>query len=522
MVEGDGVEYALLARQVAIGEFLGLANAYWSNLWVGIMAATSLLTGLDVVGAGRLASLLTGVLLVGATAFLGARLFGRATGVLAGLGVAVHPWLIQFSTLVFTESCFSFLLVAVLLAGWGMIESPRLARGAATGALAGAAFWMRPEAYGLITVIVIFFVGAAWSRRAMRQASATLAVFLALVAALVLARALLIHRYSEEWDFGQLKGVANLIMGLAEEKQRASSSITPEGENSLEVQAHQWTVLGFVRAYPGLVVRHVGGNLLELAACAKQVFPPWPVTMGREAFPEWVGIAFDVAALAGLGLAALGLGQGLRGPGTRGAAAFLGAVALVHLAGLAPLYVHARMIVVLTPVFLVLFAHGLVVAGGALLRRPLALRKGAVFHVILAFLSVYGLLRAPWFDYASEPVVQRDAGLWLREHFPQSTRMAGFLPFVRFYFYDAENQDNGLVAPWGEYPVLLAFARRERVDVIAAPEWQLEGGGYPTAQQLTPEGAHPGMAYLTTIGEDPYRMHLFRVEPPAEMNPRGP
>ncbi len=115
MAEGDGVHYATLARDILAGDLSGLANAYWSNLWPGVIAATAWLTGLDVVLAGRTASLVAGSLLAPATAALACQVLGRRTGLIAGFLVAIHPWLIHFSTLVFTESFFALLLVMTLL-----------------------------------------------------------------------------------------------------------------------------------------------------------------------------------------------------------------------------------------------------------------------------------------------------------------------------------------------------------------------------------------------------------------------
>jgi 4-amino-4-deoxy-L-arabinose transferase-like glycosyltransferase len=514
VVEGDGVHYASLARLILIGDFEGLANPYWSNLWPAVIAATSRLTGLDVVGAGRLASLLAGTALAPATALLGARLFGRTAGLLAGLAVAVHPWLIEFSTLVFTEAFFALLLVALLLVGWRMVERASLRVAVLAGVLAGAAAVTRPETYGAIAVLSVFLLGAGWRRREAGKAAGALAVFLLLVMGFVVARALLVHRYFGEWDFGQSKGTANLIMGLAEKKETISRGITAGGQNRLDVAVRQTTFLGFVRENPGLILRHVGKNLVALGVCLWHVFPPVPVSMGREAFQlTRYGPVVDAVGVACLVLAVLGLAHGLRTRGTRSAAGLCGAVVAVHVLGLAPLYVHDRMIVVLAPIFLLLFAHGLVVLATAL-PAPLADRRGVLLPLLflpLPAVSLFGLFRSPLLAYISEPLVQKQAGLWLREHFPQETRLMVISPSIAFYFYDAEHQENSVDLPWAEYPVFLDLARQKDVDVIAASEWQLLAAGFPTARDLVPEAPHPGLKYVTTLGKPPRRVHVFTL-----------
>jgi hypothetical protein len=235
--------------------------------------------------------------------------------------------------------------------------------------------------------------------------------------------------------------------------------------------------------------------------------------MGREAFlgtPFWTAI--DVASILALAGATLGLAHGLRAHGTRLGAGLLGAAMAVHLLGLAPLYVHERMIVVLVPLFLVLLAHGVVVLLRFLPKRGRG-ALGAFSFLVLGALSFFGLLRSSSFDYASEPAVQKEAGLWLRERFPQSLRLMTISPSIAFYFYDAAHQGSQVGLPWAEYPDLLAFARREEVDLLASSQWQVEAAGVPAAPQLVPEAAHPGLTYLATMGETTHRVHVFRVEP---------
>jgi hypothetical protein len=514
VVEGDGVHYASLARLILIGDFSGLANPYWSNLWPAVIAATSRATGLDVVGAGRLASLVAGIVLPLATALLGARLFGRVEGFVAGLAVAVHPWLIEFSTLVFTESFFALLLVALVTTGWRLAETGSLRLAALAGLIAGAAAMTRPETYGVVFVLSVLLVARAAARGAMRKAVAPVAVFLVLVGASIGGRGLLVHHYYGEWDFGQSKGTANLLMGLAEDKEKVSSGLTADGENRLETEMRQWTFVAFLRAHPGLVLRHVARNLATLGGCAWRVFPPVPVSMGRAAFDlTRYGPVVDAVGGISIALALLGLGHGLRSPGTRWGAGLLAALVAVHVAGLAPLYVHERMIVVLVPFFLLLFAHGLVAAAGLL---PEAVgRRSAVLlpllFVPLSAVSLYGLLQTPLLDYVSEPLVQKQAGLWLRERYPQESRLMMVSPSIAYYFYDAEHQGNAVDLPWVEYPGLVDFVHRQGVDLIAASEWQLEAAGFPTAHDLVPEASHPGLTFVATVGRPPRRVHVFTV-----------
>jgi len=142
--------------------------------------------------------------------------------------------------------------------------------------------------------------------------------------------------------------------------------------------------------------------------------------------------------------------------------------------------VHDRLVLVVVPGFLGLLARGLVASGSALRGRPLRTGEALVAFLPLAAASVFGLCASSHFAYASEPVAEKAAGLWLREHFPQTTRLLIFSPAFAFYFYDGEHQANGIYGPWAEYPALLSFARQKNVDVIAVPVWRLRAWGFPT------------------------------------------
>lgn len=526
LVEGDGVHYASLARQALAGDLSGLANAYWSNLWPTIIAGTSWLTGLDVVGAGRFASFLFGVALCLAMALLGARLFGPVQGALAGFASAIHPWLVTFSTLVFTESCFAFLVVAVVLATNAAARDASSGRAALVGALAGVALWTRPEAFGVAIVAAGAVAYAAWQRARVRNAIACGAALLLVFGLFVIARATVVRHYSGEWDFGLgHKGTANLFVGLAATdvaRERIIHELTPGGGTRLQATMREWTLVGFALEHPRLLVQHAGRNLALLAHDARRVFPPLPVAMGREAFlgsPIWTAI--DLAAFACLGIALHGLVQGLRARETRLGAALCGALLGVLTLGLAPLVVHDRMLVAATPIFILLLAHGSALVVVSLGRsRPLLLllpTGASVLLPSLAGFSLYGLLCAPSLDYASEPVAQKQAGLWLREHFPQQTRLMTQAPSIAFYFYDAAHQEQEVDLPWATFPALLEHARGQDVDVVAAPEWQMHAAGVPAALQLVPDGNHPGLDYLATVGEPPYTVHCFCV---ADAEPR--
>lgn len=77
---------------------------------------------------------------------LGGALFGPAAGALAGWLTAVHPLLVFLSGYLLTETTFTTVLLAALLASVAWVKTPRPARALGVGLLWGAAILTRPTA----------------------------------------------------------------------------------------------------------------------------------------------------------------------------------------------------------------------------------------------------------------------------------------------------------------------------------------------------------------------------------------
>ncbi len=515
LAEGDGVNYVSLARAVLAGDFGGLANPYWSNFWPGVIAAVAWLTRVDVVSAGRIASLVAGCALVPATAALATRTLGRSTGIVAGVLVACHPWLIHFSTLLFTESLFAFLLVMVLLSA---VRRPGVKGAAVAGGWAGLAVLTRPEANAANAAVLLGYL-AAFRSKARPEAARRAAVFLALVLACVGARALLIRHYGGGWDFGNIKATANLFVGLAttdRELERVRTELTEDGENALAKKAEDDSLVAFALAHPGLMARHVAVNGAVIAASAVRVFPFVPPVAGRP--PPWRGWPVPLAAwtigLSAMALAGLAWSLLAGGPKVR----LLVVTGFLYAAGLAPFTVHDRLVVALVPLFLVFLAHGLVRGASLLLpTRATTPRSLAAGALLLGALSLASLLRAPELEYAGDPVVQREAGEWLAARYPQDTVFMTAAPCVDFYFHDAAHPGREVGLPWASYPEVLEFARSQGVSVLAIPEWHLEVVEHPAAAALLhPEACDKELRLVATLDTAGKRMFIYEVRPETE------
>ena len=517
LVEGDGVHYARLAEQVLRLDWSGLANPYWSNLWPGVMAAAAWLTGLDVVTAGRVAALLAGAGLAPVTAWLASRWLGRETGLLSGLLVAGQPWLLLFSTLVFTESLFALLAMGVLCCaswaeGW---------RGfAATGLLGGLAVVTRPEGQAGVLVAVVF-VACRSLDRGRGVAVGRAALVLALVGTFVLARAALVRHYDGPWDFGfGLKGSANLLVGLAasdEERERLATETTADDESRLSREAEAVSLPAYAWAHPASFGRLLARNATQFLASATRVLPPLPPEPGRP--PVWSGAwPPPVAAWAwtSVGLCCWGWWRSWRRPGAAPGVALMTAAGGLQLAGLSMTLVHDRLLVSLAPLFAVFLAQAFRELRARLWpglagARGLGLALGAQGLVLAALVWRSGSL-----DYANEAPVQREAGEWLRARYSQEVRTVSGSSFVTFYFYDSAHADRESSLPWTDAGGLLAVARRREAGLLVLPEWHLRATHHPaTVDLLDRPGSVPGLRIAAVLGNELRgRVFVYEVDPP--------
>lgn len=519
VVEGDGVHYASLARDTLAGDLSGVSNPYWSSLWPAAIAAVSLGTGLDVVEAGRFTSFVSGVVASALALLLGTQLLGSTSGLAAGLAVAAHPWLILFSTLVFTESFFTCLQLGLLLAGWNAAVSGKHSDLIASALLAALAALTRPESLAAIAIVVGLIAGRHLRERGLGLAVRSAGLVLLIVALSLGGRAGLCHRYYKVWDFGvETKATNSLFIGMADtwaEKERLISEITPSGENKLAAEARKTSVLGFALANPRLLAAHCYRNAARIAVVGKRVLAPVPANLGRSAFggKGW-GRLLSIAAFTMLVLMLVGLGTALAHRETRLGAAFVLAVAGLHLLGILPLDIFERRTVNLVPFGMLFLGHGLAVTLQRTGERTASVGVG-VLLVAMAGLSARGVAASMALAQGDDPPSQREAALWIQGRFGQGIRVMTPSPAISFYLFDSAHKDHAEDMPWLDGAELIDFARERNVQIVAAPEWYLLAVAHPAADLLLePERASPSLEFLATVGERaPERVFIYRLRP---------
>jgi 4-amino-4-deoxy-L-arabinose transferase-like glycosyltransferase len=149
-IDPEGAEYARIAENLISGNgYQGIATPgkqlFFPPLFPYLIAAISLLTH-QVELAGRLVSLTMGAMLVVPVYLIGLHLYGRAPAYVAAALIALHPYLIFYSSTVYCEPTY---LTLVLTGIYWSLRALRLRTAGSfllAGSFFGLAYLIRPEA----------------------------------------------------------------------------------------------------------------------------------------------------------------------------------------------------------------------------------------------------------------------------------------------------------------------------------------------------------------------------------------
>jgi len=188
VISGDAIWYHAYASAISsLGRYVeidGSPAIQWLPGWPLLLAALYRITGASS-SAGMLLNAVLGAVTAALVVALGARLFRREVGAIAGVLYAIWPGTIMFSATLMSETAFCFFLVAslVLLCRGASEAGPRPLSLIASGLTFGAAALVKAEAWVLVPVLCLFLAASLRSVPAFGRA---VAAFL-LAAAVVLA-----------------------------------------------------------------------------------------------------------------------------------------------------------------------------------------------------------------------------------------------------------------------------------------------------------------------------------------------
>jgi len=510
IIEGDGVHYAALARLISRdGSLLGAANAFWSNLWPLVISAFDLFAQ-DLELAGRLASTFFGSLTVLPVYLICREFLNTRTSLVAASLVAAQPYLLRFSVLLYTESFYTFLLAWVLWLGIRLIKSPdRAERWLWLGLLVGAGLWTRPEIQAPAIILVIAsFLRSFPKRMVFGKALKGTALCAGVVLVFLFSRTLLIHQYSGKLSFGfQEKLWFNLREGLAYYENHEKYLNQFENGQFVNRSPEKKRLFPFIWENRDQIVGRLKGNVTRILPAYVRVLGP---TKG-----------ISVLHNTGLGLIVLGILGTLLQKKTRRWALLLIIIAVFYSIPWLFIFIVDRFVVPLAIISVIFTAAGLLLLEGgiaALFNR----RWFTVWPVLSSLIVMAFLMRtATWarhdrnFGWDSDPVVQKEAGVFLKDHFPQETRILTGGPHVPFYFYDGDPYKSSIQSiPYAPYEEVVQFARKKKVTLLVLPEWTLVGSDYPIKWLVTEGIRARRLRTVKVIGsQKPWRIWIYRVLP---------
>jgi 4-amino-4-deoxy-L-arabinose transferase-like glycosyltransferase len=226
-LDGDGVWYATLGKNLVAGDFKAGLSAYWPPLYPFLVGISSLVIH-DLEFAGRFVSVLTGSLLVIPVYYLCLRLYGRPAAFVGGLLIATQVLLITASTSLMADATYVFLLISAIVLGLFSLGKARGHLFLLTGLAFAASYLVRPEAIayiGLVTLLAL--AGRLYNKRVSRK-QIILNCVLLLTGFLLLAGPYLfyIHERTGTWTISQK------LAGNLSTSELSWRHLTPDGQTT--------------------------------------------------------------------------------------------------------------------------------------------------------------------------------------------------------------------------------------------------------------------------------------------------
>jgi 4-amino-4-deoxy-L-arabinose transferase-like glycosyltransferase len=167
-ISQEGAEYASIARSLLEGKgYVGIGqegpNLFFPPLFPFLIEGITFLTN-DVELSGRIVNVCMGSILVFPVYLIARQMYNEKLALGAALLIALHPFLIRFSTTVYCESTFVTVAMAASAMAILALANPTRRALAATGGLYGLAYLIRPEGLAYMLVGTLFIAGGLWLR----------------------------------------------------------------------------------------------------------------------------------------------------------------------------------------------------------------------------------------------------------------------------------------------------------------------------------------------------------------------
>ncbi|MFQ6114337.1 MAG: ArnT family glycosyltransferase, partial [bacterium] len=150
----DEPHYLQLGAAAVLFGWENLLHPYWPPMYPALIACMSVFShNFELIG--RMVNVILGSALVIPVYYLAKELFGKTTGLLAAIMIAVFPALAFSSTNALAESTYTFLSICGIAAGWFALKQRSTWKGAMAGAFFGMSYLTKPEGLGYLFVFLL-------------------------------------------------------------------------------------------------------------------------------------------------------------------------------------------------------------------------------------------------------------------------------------------------------------------------------------------------------------------------------
>ena len=467
-LDGDGVWYATLGKNLVSGNFKAGLSAYWPPLYPFLVGISSLVIH-DLEFAGRFVSVLAGSLLVIPVYYLCLKLYDKEVAFIGALLVAIHSLLINYSTSLMTESTYTLLFTSAIVLGLFALSKARVYLFPLTGLAFGACYLVRPEAMGYVGLIILLTMAARlYNKRIQNKRVFHNSVLLITVLILTCFPYILyVHHQTGVWTISQ-----KLSLNLRD-SDIYRRRLTPDGQST-----NADILWGGFRPQSAAQFRPSGpppaadsgnrpGTVRRLAYVLEQSAKGLAGEYGI--FPQVVSPLFVL--FAGLGLFTTRWSKH-----EAGFQLYLLLFVLATLLGYSLTVLQVRYLLPLLPIFLCWSARGVIVFESWLVETVSKASKsiaqflqdkklGRVFVVALLLISVLPLTTGFIHHAEGEP---KSVAVWIKEHSNTPPVIMASGPWAAFW-----SGGKHLYLPNEEYPVVIDYARRKGVKYLIIEEQQI-------------------------------------------------
>ncbi|MCL4309971.1 MAG: glycosyltransferase family 39 protein [Actinomycetota bacterium] len=501
-VQGDEIVYLSDAENLSKGlglESLGRTpdTVYFPLLPLLIASLHVLLR--NFVIAGEATVVIFGMLTMLAIYLLARKFTGAPTALRAAALGAVFPLLVYYSSLIYTETVYTFFLLMAILFAWDMLHGFRLRDGLLAGASLGLAYLTNPAAVYYLAIFAILATALVVLRkRGWRPVASAVAVMAAVFLVFAAPYVYFLHNHLDRWTYSGKTATANInattnnLTLVTPDWEKQAYALTADG-HGVQVAQDLYQItdpVSFVAMHPGL-----GFNLLKTNA---RHFLRGELV---KTMPLWL-----------LPLLLLGIFTRM---GYRDWMKKLGFLMLMILPVLMIFILdyRSRFFVPFTALSLIFLALGWTRIDEWLRKR---LEGGSSQRLILAQLAVAVLILLPALGLAGEMVRRegnpgqfRLAGSWLEQHEGAGLRVMD-RNYIGAYYADGIS----VVLPYADYSRTTAYARYNRVDYMIVSKDDIVNWRPGLSILLAGDSGHPDWRLVDTIYPDTSReVMIYQLMP---------